>query len=52
VSGRGSKVGVKLPTVFFAGTIAGRIGGLYEQVSASTFRVIHAAIVAEGASHC
>jgi POT family proton-dependent oligopeptide transporter len=45
---RGMMVGVNSINVFFAAVIAGRIGGLYEQVSASSFWLIHAAIVAGG----
>jgi proton-dependent oligopeptide transporter, POT family len=45
---RGMMVGANYLNVFFASVIAGRIGGLYEQVSASTFWLIHAAIVAGG----
>jgi POT family proton-dependent oligopeptide transporter len=45
---RGMMVGANSLNVFFASVIAGRIGGLYEQVSASTFWLIHAAIVAGG----
>jgi amino acid transporter len=42
-------IGANYLNVFFASTIAGRIGGLYEeQVSASTFWLIHAAVVAGG----
>jgi POT family proton-dependent oligopeptide transporter len=41
-------VGVNSINVFFASVISGRIGGLYEQVSASTFWLIHAGIVAGG----
>jgi POT family proton-dependent oligopeptide transporter len=46
---RGMMVGANSLNVFFASVIAGRIGGLYEeQVSASTFWMIHAGIVAGG----
>jgi POT family proton-dependent oligopeptide transporter len=46
---RGMMIGANYLNVFFASTIAGRIGGLYEeQVSASTFWLIHAAVVAGG----
>jgi POT family proton-dependent oligopeptide transporter len=45
---RGMMVGANSLNVFFASVIAGRIGGLYEAVSASTFWMIHAAIVAGG----
>jgi len=46
---RGMMVGANSLNVFFASVVAGRIGGLYEeQVSASTFWLIHAAIVAGG----
>jgi POT family proton-dependent oligopeptide transporter len=45
---RGMMVGANSLNVFFASVIAGRIGGLYESVSASAFWLIHAAIVAGG----
>jgi POT family proton-dependent oligopeptide transporter len=46
---RGMMIGANYLNVFFASTIAGRIGGLYEeQVSAPTFWLIHAAIVVGG----
>lgn len=45
---RGMMVGANSLNVFFASVIAGRIGGLYEQVDASTFWLIHAAIVGGG----
>jgi POT family proton-dependent oligopeptide transporter len=45
---RGMMIGVNSLNVFVSSVISGRIGGLYEQVSASTFWIIHAAIVAGG----
>jgi POT family proton-dependent oligopeptide transporter len=46
---RGMMVGANYLNVFFASVVAGRIGGLYEeQVSASTFWLIHAGVVAGG----
>ncbi len=45
---RGMMIGVNSLNVFVGSVISGRIGGLYEQVSASTFWLIHAAIVASG----
>lgn len=45
---RGMMIGVNSLNVFVGSVISGRIGGLYEQVSATTFWTIHAAIVAAG----
>ena len=45
---RGMMIGVNSLNVFVSSVISGRIGGLYEQVSAPTFWIIHAAIVAVG----
>jgi POT family proton-dependent oligopeptide transporter len=41
-------IGLNTTAVFAAGIISGRIGGLYEQISASNFWLIHAAIVGTG----
>jgi POT family proton-dependent oligopeptide transporter len=45
---RGMTTGANSLNVFFASVVAGRIGGLYEAVSATTFWLIHAAVVASG----
>ncbi len=42
---RGTMIGVNSLAVFFASTISGRIGGLYETLSPSAFWLLHAAIV-------
>ncbi len=42
---RGTMIGVNSLAVFFASTISGRIGGLYETLSPSSFWLLHAAIV-------
>jgi POT family proton-dependent oligopeptide transporter len=41
-------IGVNSLNIFAGSLISGRIGSLYEQVDASTFWMIHAAIVAGG----
>jgi proton-dependent oligopeptide transporter, POT family len=45
---RGTMLGVNLASVFIASVISGRLGGLYEQVSATGFWLLHAAIVGGG----
>lgn len=45
---RGTLMGANLSTVFVASVISGRLGGLYEQLSAAGFWLLHAAIVAGG----
>ena len=45
---RGTLLGANLASVFFASLISGRLGGLYEQLSAVSFWLLHAAIVAGG----
>ncbi len=45
---RGTLMGANLATVFFASLISGRLGGLYEQLSAPNFWLLHAGIVAGG----
>lgn len=45
---RGMMIGVNSLNVFVGSVISGRIGGLYEEVSATAFWTIHAAIVAGG----
>jgi POT family proton-dependent oligopeptide transporter len=45
---RGMMIGANSLSVFAGSVISGRIGGLYEQVSATAFWTIHAAIVAGG----
>lgn len=42
---RGTLIGVDTLSVFAASIASGRLGGLYETVSASTFWLIHAAVV-------
>lgn len=42
---RGTMIGVNSAAVFFASTISGRLGGLYEVLSPSAFWLIHAGIV-------
>lgn len=42
---RGTMIGVNSLAVFFASTISGRIGGLYEAWSPSAFWLLHSAIV-------
>jgi POT family proton-dependent oligopeptide transporter len=41
-------IGIYMLSIFVGSTIAGRLGGLYEQVSAGAFWLIHGAIVAGG----
>ncbi len=45
---RGTMLGVNYLNAFFGSVISGRLGGLYEQLSASQFWLLHAAIVAGG----
>jgi len=45
VSLRGTMIGVNYMAVFFASTISGRFGGLYETLSPSAFWLLHSAIV-------
>jgi POT family proton-dependent oligopeptide transporter len=45
---RGTLLGVSSLSVFFASTISGRLGGLYETLSAPQFWLLHAAIVGGG----
>jgi POT family proton-dependent oligopeptide transporter len=45
---RGTLMGANLATVFLASLISGRLGGLYEKVSAADFWLLHAAIVLAG----
>lgn len=45
---RGMMLGVNVLTTFAAGLISGRLGGLYEKLSATNFWLLHAAIVAGG----
>lgn len=42
---RGTMIGVNSAAVFFASTISGRLGGLYETLSPSAFWLLHGAIV-------
>jgi proton-dependent oligopeptide transporter, POT family len=45
---RGTMLGVNYLNAFFGSVISGRLGGLYEQLSATQFWLLHAAIVAGG----
>jgi POT family proton-dependent oligopeptide transporter len=45
---RGTMLGVNYLNAFFGSVISGRLGGLYEQLTASQFWLLHAAIVAGG----
>ncbi len=45
---RGTLIGANLVTVFVASLISGRLGGLYEQLPAMVFWLLHALIVAGG----
>lgn len=45
---RGTMLGVNLLSTFFGSTISGRLGGLYETLTASQFWLLHAAIVGTG----
>jgi POT family proton-dependent oligopeptide transporter len=45
---RGTMLGVNYLNAFFGSVISGRLGGLYEQVSATQFWLLHAVIVAGG----
>jgi POT family proton-dependent oligopeptide transporter len=45
---RGTMLGVNYLNAFFGSVISGRLGGLYEQMSAPHFWLLHAAIVAGG----
>lgn len=42
---RGTLIGVNFMAVFFASTISGRLGGLYEVISPGAFWLLHSAIV-------
>ncbi len=48
VAVRGTMLGVNVLTTFAAGLISGRLGGLYEKLPATSFWLLHAAIVAGG----
>jgi len=45
---RGTMIGVNTTSIFAASLISGRIGGLYEQLPAARFWILHAAIVGLG----
>lgn len=45
---RGTLLGINYLATFFASTISGRLGGLYETLSPSQFWLLHAAIVGGG----
>ena len=45
---RGTMIGVNATAVFAGSVISGRIGGLYERVSAADFWLLHAAVCAGG----